>query len=142
MSAPLGDILIVWKLDRLGRSLRDLIDLVKLFEEKKVGFISLSDSINTTTAHGRLIFNIFASLAEFEKEIIRERTLSGLAAARSRGRVGGRPAGLSAEAKKTAMVASLLYKNKEHSVSEICKQLHIAKNTLYKYLRLEGVEIK
>ncbi len=85
------DSVVVWKLDRLGRSLRHLIDLVKSFEEKKVKFISLQDNINTQTAQGRFIFNLFASLAEFERDIIRERTQAGLSAARARGRRGGRP---------------------------------------------------
>lgn len=94
-----GDVVVVWKLDRLGRSLRDLIDLVSCFKEQCVEFVSIQDSINTATATGRFTFNIFASLAEFEREIISERTKAGLTAARSRGRSGGRPKGLS----KTSM---------------------------------------
>ena len=84
-----GDVVVVWKLDRLGRSLRDLIDLVSVFREKGVEFVSLKDGIDTGTATGRFTFNIFASLAEFEREIIRERTMAGLEAARTRGRKGG-----------------------------------------------------
>ena len=95
-----GDILVVWKLDRLGRSLKHLIDLVTGFREKGIEFISLNDAIDTTTAQGRLTFNIFASFAEFERELIKERTMAGLQAARERGRVGGRKKGLSKEAPK------------------------------------------
>ena len=91
------DTVIVWKLDRLGRSLRDLIDLVAEMQKLEVNFVSVQDSINTATATGRFTFNIFASLAEFEREIISERTKAGLASARARGRKGGRPKGLSKE---------------------------------------------
>ena len=97
-----GDVVVVWKLDRLGRSLKHLIDLVSDFREKGIEFISLNDSIDTTTVTGRLTFNIFASFAEFERELIRERTMAGLQAARERGRIGGRKKGLSPEAKRTA----------------------------------------
>jgi DNA invertase Pin-like site-specific DNA recombinase len=90
-----GDRVVVWRLDRLGRSLRDLIDLVGEFEASEVTFVSLTESIDTSTPSGRLIFHVFASLAEFERELIRERTYAGLAAARSRGQHGGRPRALS-----------------------------------------------
>src|ERR671932_1719819 len=86
-----GDTLVVWRLDRLGRSLRHLIDTVTDLQERGIGFKSLTESIDTTTSGGRLVFNIFASLAEFEREIIRERTLAALQSARARGRKGGRP---------------------------------------------------
>lgn len=86
-----GDTLVVWKLDRLGRSLRHLIDHVNKLEEQGIGFKSLQETIDTTTSTGRLIFHIFASLAEFERNLIRERTTAGLVAARARGRLGGRP---------------------------------------------------
>jgi len=98
-----GDIVIVWKLDRLGRSLRHLI-----FREKGVEFISLNDNIDTTTIHGRLIFNIFASFAEFERELISERTKAGLEAARKKGRVGGRKPGLNKESQNKAYMAYAL----------------------------------
>ncbi len=84
-----GDVLVVWKLDRLGRSLRHLVELVKILEERKAGLRSLNDPIDTTTAQGRLVFNLFGSLAEFERELIVERTRAGLSAARARGRLGG-----------------------------------------------------
>ena len=86
-----GDSLVVWKLDRLGRSLKHLIETINVLHEKKVGFVSLQESIDTTTSGGKLIFHVFGALAEFERELIRERTNAGLASARSRGRLGGRP---------------------------------------------------
>ena len=129
-----GDVVVVWKLDRLGRSLKDLIDLVSAFREKGVEFVSLKDGIDTGTATGRFTFNIFASLAEFEREIIRERTMAGLDAARSRGRMGGRPAGLSKEALATAKNAKILYDSGERSVKEIAEGLEISRATCYRYI--------
>ena len=90
-SARPGDSLVVWRLDRLGRSLRHLIEVVKDLEERQVSLVSLTESIDTSTPGGRLVFHVFASLAEFERDLIRERTMAGLAAARARGRTGGRP---------------------------------------------------
>lgn len=136
-----GDIIVVWKLDRLGRSLKDLVNIVNEIQEKGAGLQSLNDHIDTTTPHGKLTFHLFAALAEFERDIIRERTVAGLAAARARGRKGGRPAGLSREAKQKAIVAESYYKQGEFSISEICEQLNISRNTLYKYLRHRGVQI-
>ena len=136
-----GDIVVIDKLDRLGRSLKDLIEIVSEMERNGVGFISLQDNIDTTTASGKLIFHIFASLAEFERSLISERTRSGLTAARARGRVGGRPKGLTDEAKRTAMAAETLYRTKQHSVREICEQLGISKPTLYSYLKGRGVVV-
>lgn len=136
-----GDILVIWKLDRLGRSLKHLVQLVHELNEKGIGLQSINDPIDTTTSQGRLIFNIFASLAEFERDIIRERTQAGLKAARARGRVGGRPKGLSPNAQQKAIAAEALYKTQNLSVAGICKNLSISKATLYKYLRHQGVEI-
>lgn len=137
-----GDILIIWKLDRLGRSLKHLIEVVTELMDKGAGLKSLKDDfIDTTSAQGRLIFNIFASLAEFEREIIRERTQAGLDAARARGRKGGRPKGLSKDAEKTAYAAETLYKEGKLGVNEIAKNLGIAKGTLYSYLRYRGINI-
>lgn len=136
-----GDILVIWKLDRLGRSLKHLVHLVHELIEKGIGLQSINDPIDTTTSQGRLVFNIFASLAEFEREIIRERTQAGLKAARARGRVGGRPKGLSEKAQQKAIAAQALYKDQKLSIIEICKNLSISKATLYKYLRHQGVEI-
>src|SRR5262245_41939579 len=105
-----GDVLMVWKLDRLGRSLKNLIELVQQLMENDIGLCSLNDPIDTTTSQGRLIFNIFASLAEFERDVIRERTQAGLSAARARGRLGGRPKGISQQSEATACAAETLYK--------------------------------
>ncbi|QHT65238.1 recombinase family protein [Rhodocytophaga rosea] len=137
-----GDVLMIWKLDRLGRSLPHLVELTHELLEKEVGLQSLSDPIDTTTAQGRLVFNIFASLAQFERDLIRERTMAGLASARSRGRLGGRKKGLSEKAQKTALIAEALYKQKQLPVMDLCKQLSISKPTLYRYLRSRGVPIK
>jgi DNA invertase Pin-like site-specific DNA recombinase len=137
-----GDVLVIWKLDRLGRSLQHLVELTHELLEKEVGLQSLSDPIDTTTAQGRLVFNIFASLAQFERDLIRERTMAGLASARVRGRLGGRKKGLSEKAQKTALIAEALYKQRQFPVIDLCKQLSISKPTLYRYLRSRGVEIK
>jgi DNA invertase Pin-like site-specific DNA recombinase len=136
-----GDTVYIYKLDRLGRSLKHLLDMVAELEFRGVGLVSLTDAINTTSAQGRLVFNLFASLAEFERELIRERTHAGLAAARARGRVGGRQRGLSEEAERTAIVAETLYREQQLGVKEIAQRLHISKVTLYKYLRHRGVVI-
>ncbi|MCC6818754.1 MAG: recombinase family protein [Bacteroidia bacterium] len=109
--------------------------LVNEIQGKGAGFISLQDNIDTTTPHGKLTFHIFAAFAEFEREIIRERTNAGLASARARGRTGGRPSGLSKEGQVKAVAATSLY-NQQHSVSSICTTLAISKKTFYKYLRL------
>lgn len=136
-----GDVLVIWKLDRLGRNLRHLVDLVNDLMTRKVGLRSLNDPIDTTTSHGRLTFNLFASLAEFERDVIRERTQAGLSAARARGRVGGRPKGLSSQAQATALAAETLYRERILSVAAIAQKLHVSKSTLYSYLRHRGVEI-
>jgi DNA invertase Pin-like site-specific DNA recombinase len=135
------DVLVIWKLDRMGRSLTHLVELVGELVRRKVGLLSLNDPIDTTSAQGRLVFNLFASLAEFEREVIRERTKAGLSSARERGRVGGRPKGLSSKAEATAMAAATLYREKRMGVSAIAKQLRISKSTLYSYLRHRGVEL-
>ncbi len=136
-----GDVLVIWKLDRMGRSLKHLVELVGSLMERKVGLLSLNDPIDTTNAQGRLVFNLFASLAEFERELIRERTQAGLTAARARGRVGGRPRGLSPQAEATALAAETLYRERKLSVAAIAQKLHLSKSTLYSYLRHRGVEI-
>ncbi|MDR6919098.1 DNA invertase Pin-like site-specific DNA recombinase [Pseudomonas sp. 3296] len=136
-----GDAVVIWKLDRLGRSLKHLVELVGELATRKVGLQSLNDPIDTTHAQGRLVFNLFASLAEFERELIRERTQAGLSAARARGRVGGRPKGLPTKAEATAMAAETLYREGRLSVSAIGERLHISKSTLYSYLRHRGVDI-
>jgi len=136
-----GDTLVIWKLDRLGRNLAHLIHLTTKLIEKRVGLISLNDPIDTTTFHGRLIFGIFASLAEFERELIRERTQAGLKSARARGRNGGRPKGMSQEAIEKAKIAEALYKNGSIPVKKIAEQLGISKTTLYLYLRFRNVRV-
>ena len=135
------DVLVIWKLDRLGRSLKHLVELVGSLIERKIGLLSLNDPIDTTSAQGRLVFNLFASLAEFEHELIRERTQAGLSAARARGRVGGRPKGLTPQAEATALAAETLYRERRLSVAAIAQKLHISKCTLYTYLRRRSVEI-
>jgi DNA invertase Pin-like site-specific DNA recombinase len=136
-----GDTVVIWKLDRLGRNLAHLIHLTTVLLEKKVGLISLNDPIDTTTSQGRLIFGIFASLAEFERELIRERTSAGLVSARARGRNGGRPKGMSQDALEKATIAEALYTNGTIPVKKIAEQLDISKTTLYLYLRSRNVSI-
>ncbi len=126
-----GDTIVVWRLDRLGRSLKHLIELVTHFEQNQIGLKSLQESIDTTTPSGKLIFHIFGALAEFERHLIRERTNAGLRAARARGRKGGRPESL--DSQKRQVVVNL-YNSKEHSVTEICQMMGISKPTLYKYV--------
>jgi len=136
-----GDELVIWKLDRLGRSLQHLVSIVRDLMDRDVGLKSLNDPIDTTSSQGRFVFNLFASLAEFERDIIRERTMAGLKAARVRGKKGGRKPGLSDNAQKTAIAAEVLYKEKSLSIEEICNKLSISKPTLYKYLRFRKVKI-
>lgn len=136
-----GDSLIIWKLDRMGRSLSHLISIVNELIKKNVSIISLNDPIDTSSIQGKFMFNIFASLAEFEKDLIRERTMAGLRSARIRGKMGGRPKGLSKEAQRRACMAEALYAQKELSINEITQQLNISKTTLYKYLRSRDVVI-
>jgi DNA invertase Pin-like site-specific DNA recombinase len=125
-----GDTLVVWRLDRLGRSLRHLIDTITTLQERGIGFKSLTEAIDTTTSGGRLVFNIFASLAEFEREIIRERTNAGLQAARSRGKLGGRPKALS---DKQVQMLRNLAADPDTSIDDICKTLGISRMTYYRY---------
>ncbi len=126
------DIIVVYKLDRLGRSLRNLIDEMQLFAKRNLGFKSLQENIDTSTSGGKLFFHIFAAVAEFEKDIIKERTLSGLEAARARGRVGGRPAKLSTS--QVQMVRNL-YKDKSNQLDDICAMFGISRITLYRTVR-------
>lgn len=130
-----GDTLVVWRLDRLGRSLKHLIDTVNELHARGVGFKSLNENIDTTNPGGRLVFHIFGALAEFERELIRERTNAGLAAARARGRKGGRPRKLTA---KQIASARTLLKDREHSVTGVAEMLGVSRNTLYRALREHG----
>ena len=139
-----GDQIIIYRLDRLGRSIHHLIELMTLFEKKGVSLVSLSENINTTTATGKLVFNLFASIADFERNLIIERTQIGLKAAKARGRVGGRKKGLSDEAKDKAEVAYNLYqtelakdsKNGEvkRSVEKLAEIVGVSRKTFYNYL--------
>lgn len=124
-----GDVIVVTKYDRLARSLRDLIDLVEAIREKGAGFRSLAEDIDTTTSAGRLIFHVFGSIAEFERERIVERTKEGLAAARKRGRVGGRPRSLSAEAQEQIR----RMRDEEHrSATELARMFKVSRATIYR----------
>ena len=134
-----GDVLIVWRLDRLGRSIRDLIDWVTRLEEQGIGFKSLQESIDTTTSSGKLVFHIFAALAEFERNLIRERTNAGLVAARARGRLGGRKKSLNAKERKRIVE---MYQRKNQTVKQICAMTNITKPTLYAYIREEQANQK
>jgi DNA invertase Pin-like site-specific DNA recombinase len=126
-----GDILVVWRLDRLGRSLKHLIETITALNERGVGFKSITEAIDTTTSGGKLIFHIFGALAEFERDIIRERTQAGLTAARARGRKGGRPKALTP---KKAQMAQALYNDKNNKINDICRTLDISRATLYRYV--------
>src|ERR671928_1294040 len=127
-----GDTLVVWRLDRLGRSLKHLIETITDFNNRKVGFKSITENIDTTTSGGKLIFHIFGALAEFERDIIKERTTAGLEAARARGKRGGRPKALSPEKIK---LARRLYADTGTSVAEICTILGISRHTLRRYAK-------
>src|SRR5579884_4097368 len=129
-----GDTLVVWRLDRLGRSLKHLIETITNLNNRKIGFKSLQENMDTTTSGGKLIFHIFGALAEFEREVIRERTNAGLQAARARGRLGGRPKLSSLDPKKVAL-ARKLYDDGHMQVKEICETLHIGRSTLYRYIK-------
>lgn len=130
-----GDTVVIWRLDRLGRSLKNLIQLVDRLEAAQVGLCSLQENIDTTSSGGRLVFHLFGALAEFERNIIRERTRAGLSAARIRGRQGGRPPRLDT-AKQTLTIR--LYRERSHTIKEICQLMGISKSTLYNYLDKAG----
>ena len=134
-----GDTLVVWRLDRLGRSLRHLIETMTALQERGIGFRSLQESIDTTTSGGKLVFHVFGALVEFERDLIRERTSAGLAAARARGRKGGRPRALDA---RRARIALALYNDKANSIADICRTLRISRATLYRYLKARPDEVR
>ena len=127
-----GDTIAVWRLDRLGRSLPHLIETIGGLEARSIGFKSLTESIDTTTSGGKLFFHIFGALAEFERNLIRERTSAGLIAARERGRKGGRPKSLTGN---KIEIARKLYADKINSIEEICKTLGISRATLWRYVK-------
>jgi len=132
-----GDSLIVWRLDRLGRSLRHLIDVVHDLEQRGVALVSLTEQIDTSTPGGRLVFHVFASLAQFEKELIRERTMAGLAAARARGRVGGRPTVWTQDKLRTARS---MRDSGDYDVTAIAKVLGVSRASVYRALGLPTLE--
>src|SRR3989440_4464144 len=128
-----GDTFVVWKLDRAGRSLPHLIELLKDLQGRGIEFISLTEQIDTTTSGGKLIFHLMGALAEFERDLIRERTNAGLAAARARGWRGGRPRKLATNGK--VALAQRLFADKKHAIDDICSTLGISRSTLYRYVR-------
>ncbi len=130
-----GDTLIVWRLDRLGRSLKDLVEIVQALEDRGVGFQSLTESIDTTNAGGKLIFHVFAALAEFERNLIRERTIAGLVAARARGRKGGRKVKMS---KADVRKASAMLLDPRMTKTEVAKHFGVSRVTLNLALAREG----
>ena len=129
-----GDTLVVWKLDRLGRSLRHLIDLINRLNDNKMYFKSVQESIDTASSGGKLIFHVFGALAEFERDMIRERTLAGIEAAKRRGKIGGRPKKMD---KKKIALAWTMHNDPSNSIGDICEVLNISKSTLYRYLEEE-----
>jgi DNA invertase Pin-like site-specific DNA recombinase len=126
-----GDTLVVWRLDRLGRSLHDLVQIVSELEQKGIGFESITERIETTSAAGKLVFHVFAALAEFERNLIRERTRAGLAAARARGRKGGRKPKL--DNQQVREIRALL-RDPEIKVSEVAQRYGVSRTTIYKYV--------
>lgn len=130
-----GDTLVVWRLDRFGRSLKDLVNRIEELNGRGIGFRSLHESIDTTTPPGKLVFHIFGALAEFERELIRERTMAGIRSARARGRMGGRPRAMDDQKVK---LASRLMKDPEMSVEEICGAVGVSSATLYRYVGPDG----
>jgi len=131
-----GDTLVVWRLDRLGRSLKYLIEVMTTLTERRIGFRSLTEQIDTTTSGGKLIFHVFGALAEFERDLIRERTKAGLAAARARGHLGGRHKALDTSTK--VAMAQALYNDKSNSIADICNTLGISRATQYRYIRISN----
>ena len=129
-----GDTLVVWRLDRLGRSITHLIQTVSGLGKRGVGFKSVTENLDTTTSGGKFVFHIFGALAELERDIIRERTTAGLQAARARGRKGGRPKALTP--KKVAMLQAL-YADKTNSIEDICKALGIGRTTFFRYIKAD-----
>jgi len=127
-----GDTLVVWKLDRLGRSLKHLIEVVNLLDDRGIYFKSIQESIDTSTSGGKLIFHVFGALAEFERDIIRERTMAGLKAARARGRKGGRPKLMD---DKMISMAKMLMADHSNSVKDVCETLGVSRSTLYRNLK-------
>jgi DNA invertase Pin-like site-specific DNA recombinase len=133
-----GDTLVIWRLDRLGRSLKHLIEIITKLNNRKVGFQSITENIDTTTSGGKLVFHIFGALAEFERDIIKDRTKAGLSAARARGRLGGRPKAKMLDTPKKVALAQSLYENRNNTIDEICKTLNVSRATLYRYIKAKA----
>jgi DNA invertase Pin-like site-specific DNA recombinase len=131
-----GDRLVGWRLDRLGRSLKHLLELMTELEQRGIGFQSLQEAIDTTSPGGKLVFHIFGALAEFERNLIRDHTRAGLEAARARGRKGGRPKRLNTQQRALAVD---LYHQCKHTIEEICHTVGISKPTLYAYVGEQAV---
>jgi DNA invertase Pin-like site-specific DNA recombinase len=127
-----SDVLVVWRLDRLGRSLKHLIEIIGLLQQRGIGFRSLTENMDTTTPGGKLVFHVFGALAEFERDLIRERTQAGLAAARARGKHGGRPTLLDENQRR---LLRTLYADKSNRITDILRALHISKSTLYRWIQ-------
>lgn len=125
-----GDTLVVWRLDRLGRSLPDLVQIIADLEQRGIGFESLTEKIETNSAAGKLVFHVFAALAEFERALIRERTQAGLVAARARGRAGGRKPKL--DARQIRQIKALL-RDPNNSVAEVARDYGVSRTTIYKH---------
>lgn len=126
-----GDTLVVWKLDRLGRSIKHLIETVTALQERGIGFRSVQEAIDTTTPGGKLVFHVFAALAEFERDLVRERTYAGLAAARARGRKGGRRTVMN---RQKLQLAREMYASKKHTISDISRAINVSRATIYRHL--------
>lgn len=136
-----GDTLLVWRLDRLGRSMPHLVNIVEELRQRGIGFRSICDgAIDTTTASGELVFNIFSSLAQFERRLIQERTRAGLEAARARGKTGGRKP-LNPNDPRVKM-AKTLHEDKGLDVKEICKQMQISRSTFYRLVNIKNIELR
>ncbi|MDP9478951.1 MAG: recombinase family protein [Actinomycetota bacterium] len=132
-----GDVLVVWKLDRLGRSLKDLIGRMEELRERGVGFASVTEGLDTTTPGGRLVYHVFGALAEWEREVIRERTFAGLQAARARGKNGGRPAKMN---ERQVDQARAMLEDPKISLGEVCETFGVSKTTLYRHLKGDGAK--
>lgn len=128
-----GDTLVVWKLDRLGRSIQHLIETINSLNKKGIAFLSIQEAINTKTSGGKLVFHIFSALAEFERDLIRERTNAGLEAARSRGRKGGRPKSL--DQPKNISLIKKMHTDPAYTIKDICKTFNISRSSVYRYLK-------
>ncbi len=130
-----GDEFVVWKLDRFGRSLQELIELVNELKGRGVEFVSLRESLDTTTPGGRLVYHVFGAVAEFERDVIRERTMAGLEAARARGRKGGRKRAMD---ERKIVLASKLMRDRDTKIGEVCEAVGVSKATIYRYLKPDG----